>query len=422
MEGLYRKQILANGITAITEEIPHLRSVSLGFWVKTGARYESLVQNGISHFIEHLLFKGTKRYTAAEIAQTIDSVGGALDASTSHEFTCYYASVLDEQLKLALDLLAELVFHPEFDPQELELERQVIFEEIKTTEDTPDDHIHTLLANTLWPDHPLGRSIIGSAKSISDITRTQIIDYFRQCYQPNNIVITAAGNVKHERLINMLDEWQTPIPEKSHSVSHQKPPRFNRQVRSFKKDLEQVHLCIGTKGLPQNHPNRYAAELLNIILGSGNSSRLFQQIREQRGLAYSIYSYFTPYSDTGMGTIYAATNRKSYMEVIELVLKELKILKNEGITQDELERSKNHVKGHLTLSLESSFNRMSTLAKYELYLGCQFCLGEILDCINQVSVCDVNQLANELFDDRYLALVALGSVNDDIFSPAILSR
>jgi predicted Zn-dependent peptidase len=420
MEGLYRKQILDNGIRVVTEEIPHLRSVAIGFWVKTGSRNESLPQNGISHFIEHLLFKGTERYSAVEIAQLIDSVGGYMDASTSQEYTCFYARVLDEQLAPAIELLTELMLHPKFDPQELEVERRVILEEIKATEDTPDDYIHVLLANTIWPDHPLGRSIIGTAKSVAGFSRAQIIDFYHQHYQPANIVVTAAGNIKHERLIELLEHWHFPTSQISANVNHQPIPHFNRQAVGYNKNLEQVHLCVGTRGLPQNHQNYFGVELLNIILGGGNSSRLFQQIREQRGLAYSVYSYFTSFHDTGMGVIYAATSRESYLEVIDLILQQLRCLKEIEIPPDELERSKNHLKGQLMLGLESTFNRMGALAKHEIYFGRQFSLDETLAGINRVSTQDLQQLAAELFDRQYLALIALGNVNAEQLSSNFL--
>lgn len=420
MEGLYRKQILENGTCVITEEIPHLRSAAIGFWVKTGSRHESVSESGISHFIEHLLFKGTKQRGTTEIAQLIDSIGGHVDASTSQEYTCFYARVLDEHIPQVVELLSDLVLNPEFAPRELELERQVILEEIRTTEDVPDDYIHVLLADTLWPDHPLGRSIIGTSQSIVDLSRAQIIDFFNRHYQPTNLIITAAGNIKHAALVGLLEGCYTHKGGTSIGVEHQPPPRFNRQALNINKDLEQVHICVATKGLPQNHQDRYGVELLNTILGGSNSSRLFQQIREQRGLAYSVYSYVNSYHDTGMGAIYAATNRNSYMEVIDLILKQLSHLKQVAVTEDELGRSKTHLKGHLTLGLENTFNRMVSLASHEIYFGRQFDLDEILAGIEQVNVADISRLANELFDGDHLALVALGNLNGEILSPDIL--
>ncbi len=420
MEGFYRKQILDNGTCVITEEIPHLRSAAIGFWVKTGSRHETDSQSGISHFIEHLLFKGTKKRGATEIARQIDSIGGHVDASTSQEYTCFYARVLDEHLPAAVELLSDLVLNPEFAHPELELERRVILEEIKTTEDVPDDYIHVLLADTLWPNHPLGRSIIGNSQSIADLSRAQIINFFNRHYQPANIIITAAGNIKHAALIKLLEDCYTHKGGASVGAKRQTPPRFNRQALNLNKDLEQVHLCVATKGLPQNHRDRYGVELLNTILGGSNSSRLFQQIREQRGLAYSVYSYVNSYHDTGMGAIYAATSRNSYMEVIDLILKQLKHLKQAAVTKDELERSKTHLKVHLTLGLENTFNRMISLASHEIYFGRQFELDEILAGIKRVNVADIKRLANELFDCNYLALVALGNLNGEVLSPDIL--
>ncbi len=420
MEGFYRRQVLANGTTLITAEISHLRSVSIGFWVMTGSRHETPSQNGISHFIEHLLFKGTKNRSPVEIAQLIDSIGGNVDASTSHEYTCFYARVLDEHLALTVELLSDIVLRPEFNPHELELERQVILEEIKTIEDIPDDYIHVLLSNAIWPDHPLGRSIIGAAQNVADFSESQIREFYQQHYQPDNIIISATGNIKHAELIKLLERCYTPAKGIAAKAAYQPAPRFSRQVLSHNKDLEQVHLCIASKGLAQNHRDRYRAELLNVILGGGNSSRLFQQIREQRGLAYSVYSYVNSYYDTGVEAIYAATDPKSAMEVIELILGQLTNLKQVKITAEELARSKNHLKGQLTLGLESTFNRMVALANHEIYFGSQFSLDEILAGIERVSMADINKMANELFDSNYLSLVMLGKLEGGAVSAEIL--
>ncbi len=418
MDGFYRKHILDNGTIVITEEIPHVRSASIGFWVMTGSRHETPAQNGISHFIEHLLFKGTHNRSTVEIAQLIDSIGGNVDASTSHENTCFYARVLDEHLALAVELLSDIVLQLKFDPQELEVERQVILEEIKTIEDTPDDYIHVLLSDAIWPDHPLGRSIIGAAHNVAGFSKSQIIEFYRQHYQPDNIIISATGNIKHAELLELLERWYTPAIRTvaKQPAAKQPAPQFTRQLRSHNRDLEQIHLCIATKGLAQNHRDRYSAELLNVILGGGNSSRLFQQIREQRGLAYNVYSYVNSYCDTGAEAVYAATDPKTALEVIDLILKQLNDLKKVKVTAEELARNKKHLKGQLTLGMENTCNRMVALASHEIYFGRQFSLDEILVGIEQVSSADINKLANELFDSNCLTLVTLGNLESDAIS------
>ncbi len=420
MQGLYNKEVLSNGAVVITEEIPYVRSVAIGFWVKTGSRCETDVQQGMSHFIEHLLFKGTRKYSAADIANKIDSMGGCVDAFTSHEYTCFYARVLDEQLEAALEFLTDLIAYPKFDFHELELERQVIFEEIKTSEDTPDDHISVLLTNTLWPDHPLGKPILGTKDSVAGLGRSQIVDFFNDCYRPSNIIISAAGNIKHGHFIKLLERFYNLPALNCLKLPRQSLPKFNSCTLSVNKELEQVHLCLGTKGLSHTDQSRYGIEMLNVILGGSNSSRLFQEIREIRGLAYSVYSEFVSYHDTGMGLIYAGTSKPSYMEVIELILKQLKRLKEVEVSNEELIRGKNHLKAQVTLGRENTFNRMNAQARDEIYFGRLVSLDEVLSGIDRVSIRQINDLANELFDHKSLALIAMGAVGGESLPSNIL--
>jgi len=419
MEGRYCKQVLENGIRVVTEEIPQVRSVAIGFWIKTGSRYETSQVSGISHFIEHLLFKGTTSRTPQQIAHIIDSVGGQLDAFTSREYTCYFARVLDEHLPLVVELLSDMLLHPEFAAAELEVERQVILEEIKTTEDTPEEHVHDLLITTLWPEHPLGQPVQGRRQSLKAISRSQVVDYFTQYYSPPHIIVAVAGNIKHAQVVELLQKWYNPPPTLRAVSLNQQPPKFNSRVVSYVKDLEQVHLCLGTPGLPQNHADRFGGYILNIILGNGNGSRLFQEIREKRGLAYNVYSYANSFTDTGLYAVYASTSPESYLQVIQLILNELERLKKVEISAEELQRSKNQLKSNLVLSLENTTNRMTALAKNELYFGCHISLDEILAGIEQVSASQIQRLANQLFDNRYLGLIVLGAVKEHPISEVL---
>ena len=365
-ESGYRKTILDEGIRIITEEIPYFKSVSIGIWVITGSRDESLQENGISHFIEHLLFKGTERRTAFEIAKEIDSVGGSLNAFTGREYTCLYAKVLDKNLPLAIDLLSDIFLNPLIDQKDVEKERMVILQEIKMVEDTPDDYIHDLFNRVCWGDHPLGFPILGTSDLVQSFTRDHIYQYYKETYLPNQIVVCAAGNLKHQEVVDLVKEAFGPMPKSGKKRKRVKPlSASTTDIR--RRDLEQVHFCLGTRGLQYNHSLRFASYTLNSILGGGMSSRLFQEIRENRGLAYSVYSYLPAYTDAGLVVVYAGTSEDSLKEVIGLVLKEFNSLKKEPFRNGELETTKEQLKGNLLLSLESSDNMMTRLAKNEIY-------------------------------------------------------
>jgi len=416
----YRKTVLENGIKVITEEIPYLNSVSIGVWVLSGSRDEQPHENGISHFIEHLLFKGTERRTAFDIAKEIDSVGGTLNAFTGREYTCFYAKVLDKNLPLAIDLLSDIFLHPLMDAKDVEKERLVILQEIKMVEDTPDDYIHDLFNQVCWGGHSLGFPIFGTSELVHSFTRDQISRFFKESYPPERIVICAAGNLTHEDVVHRIGDTFGQI-SRSSKVKERVTPQPVSMTNVWKRELEQVHLCLGTRGLQYNHSLRFASYLLNTILGGGMSSRLFQEIRENRGLAYSVYSYLPTYIDTGLVVVYAGTNESSFHEVVELILKEFRRLKTESFKNGELETAKEQLKGNLLLSLESSDNLMTRLAKNEIYFGSYLPIEKILNGIDEVKEKDLRHLASDLFDQRYFCLTVLGPVDGNGLNKDLLN-
>jgi predicted Zn-dependent peptidase len=406
----YQKTVLDNGLRVITEEIPYLRSVSIGVWVITGSRDEQPNENGISHFIEHLLFKGTEKRTAFDIAKEIDSVGGTLNAFTGREYTCFYAKVIDQNLPLAIDLLSDIFLHSLMDPKDVEKERMVILQEIKMVEDTPDDYIHDLFNRVCWGDHPLGFPIYGTSELVQSFRRDHLHQFFKENYPPERIVVCAAGNLKHQRVVDMIEATFGKISKSDKTHGRSKPHPIST-TNVWKRDLEQVHFCLGTRGLQYNHSLRFASYVLNTILGGGMSSRLFQEIRENRGLAYSVYSYLPTYIDSGLVVVYAGTNEDSFQEVIDLVLNEFNHIKKGPLKNGELETAKEQLKGNLLLSMESSDNLMTRLAKNEIYFQSYIPVGMILKGIDEVKEDTVRQLANEIFDERLFCLTVLGPTN-----------
>lgn len=407
---MYRKDTLSNGIRVVSETLPKSRSVSIGVWVKVGSRHEPQELGGVSHFIEHLFFKGTEKRSAKDIAIEMDSIGGEMNAFTSQETTTYYVKVVDEHLPVAIDLLSDILISSRFDPREMEKERKVILEEIKGVEDTPDDYIHELFTSTVWPDNSLGRPILGTRETIKALKHEDLISYIDSYYSPKEIVISVAGNFEHARLVELLNASfgklaRSGVPKKEVT------PRFSHDVAVKKKQLEQVQVCIGCKGLHYTHDDRYAMSALNTVLGNSMSSRLFQEVREQNALAYSIYSYVTSYRDTGLLTVYAGTDPSNVLEVVRLVMKELKKIKEEGITQAEEARVKNQVKGSLVLSLESSNSHMSRIARQEIYFGKYLSIDDIIKGVENVSTGQLKRLANELFSPENTSLTILGPLN-----------
>ena len=388
-----------------------LRSVALGVWMKRGSRHEAAEQNGISHFIEHLLFKGTETRSAQDIALIVDSVGGQMDAFTTKEYTCFYFKVLDEHLDIAVDLLSDIVRHPKFIPDEVEKERKVIYEEIKMVDDTPDELVYDIFSESFWKNHPLGRPIQGTKRSVSRMDLDMLIRFFRDSYQPSNIMITAAGNLDHGRLADAMRRAFEPIKNSTTPIPIAAPGTTGAVVVREKKELGQLHLCLGVPcfGLPPER--RYREYVLNTLLGGTMSSRLFQHIREERGLAYSVFSSVNSFLDSGNLLVYAATSPESGKEVVELILQEFSKLKQGAVGAGELKMAKDHLKGSLMLSLESSSSRMSNLARQEFYYGRQFSVNEILQGIDAVTGEELLDLSREIFDPSSCTLAVLGQTS-----------
>jgi predicted Zn-dependent peptidase len=407
------RDVLDNGLRLITETMPHVRSVTLGVWLTRGSRHESDERGGIAHFVEHMLFKGTGSRTAEDIAQAIDSIGGQLDAFTAKEYASYYIKVLDEHVPLAVDLLADIVRNPAFAADEIEREKKVILEEIKMVEDTPDDLVHELFTQHFWEGHPLGRPILGSRESVEALTRQTLLDYFADAYVASNMVISAAGNLEHGRVRELLERAFGDLSSKGERFTED-PPVVRPQVIVRAKELEQSHLCLGTSGYPQRHSDRYVSYILNTVLGGSMSSRLFQNIREKRGLAYSVFSGLSAYRDAGNITIYAGCANEAVGEVVDLCVEELKGLKRTPVADSELRRAKDHLKGSLMLSLENTASRMSHLARQEIYFDRHFGLDETLAGVEAVSGGDIQRVASDLFSNGSLAATVVGPLAPEL--------
>ncbi len=414
---MFRKIVLDNGIRIVTEKMSCVQSVSIGLWVNIGSRDEEPDEHGMSHFLEHMFFKGTQKRTAKEIALEIDEIGGELNAFTSHETTTFYAKVLDEHISQAVELLSDNFHDSKFDPNEIEKERQVVIEEIKMVEDDPEDLVHDLYAKDVWKGNPLGRPILGTIDTVLGITRKKILHFLKRTYDPREIVISVAGHFNEAALMKLLRSAFGKYTADETSPHPRVPPELNPHFQVKQRKLEQIHLCLGTQGLPQNHPDRYALSVMNTILGGSVSSRLFQEIRERRGLVYSIYSHLSSYQDGGLLTVYAGTSIQNAPKVAGLILKELKKLKEKGIGRDELEKAKNHIKGGVMLNMESTSSRMSKLAKDEIYSGRHLPLKEIVGEIDKVSVTQVMDLTHVLFNAKGLSLTALGKIDPAALLP-----
>jgi len=411
------KETLPNGLTLVTETMPQVRSAAIGVWVKRGSRHERPAESGLSHFIEHMVFKGTTTRSAERIASEVDSIGGHMDAFTAKEYASFHLKVLDEHLPLAAEILADIVMNPLFDPKEIAKERKVIFEEINMVEDTPDDLVVERLTAAFWPDHPLGRPILGTKRSLASFQHDEIERFFRDVYRGSNLIIAVAGHVEHARVAQLVSQHFGAIPAGGAGSATHAPRPTSKIVCRSKKELEQVHLCIGTPGYPQTHERRYAAYVLNTILGGSLSSRLFQNIREKRGLVYAIASATSSYSDAGSLTIYAGTGRESLDEVLALTVAEMRRLKAEHLPETDLRRAKEHLKGSLVLALESTSARMNNIARQEIYFGRQFGLDEILNAVEAVDGETVQRVAAELFGGE-IALSVLGSLGSYRPKPA----
>ena len=404
------RDVLGNGLRILTERMTQVRSVSIGVWLTRGSRHESADQSGIAHFVEHMLFKGTAARTAEDIAQAIDSIGGQLDAFTAKEYASYYIKVLDEHLPLAMDILADIVRNPAFSDEDIEREKKVVVEEIKMVEDTPDDLVHELFTQGFWENHPLGRPILGTRETVESFDATVLRNYFRQAYTAQNLIVSAVGNLEHDRVRALVDDKFGSLVADGEPFGEQAPSVVPK-VLIRNKELEQSHICVGVSSYPQNHDDRYASYLLNTLLGGSMSSRLFQNVREKRGLAYAVFSGLSAYRDAGSFTVYAGCSNDAVEQVIDLVVEELRGVKQAPVPVAELQRAKDHLKGSLMLSLENTASRMSHLARQEIYFDRQFGLDETLQGIERVTDVDVQRVAADLFRDGSLSATVLGNVN-----------
>jgi predicted Zn-dependent peptidase len=400
---------LPNGIRVVSEwmEVP---SVTVGVWVENGSRHERRDQAGISHFLEHLLFKGTDSRSAARIAEEIDSVGGVLNAFTGKECTCYYARVLADNFDLAADLLSDIVLRSVFDPAEIDRERGVVLQEISQGEDTPDEFIHDVFNLHYWRDHPLSFPICGTSDTVSSFRREDFVEFVHDRYRPDRMVVAVAGNLRHDEVVEWVGRDFGALSGCSRPIAEE-PPDPHRGLFAVEKALEQVHLCLGTPGIPQASSERYAGHLLNTALGGGMSSRLFQEIRERRGRAYSVFSFLSCYRDTGYLGVYAGTSEEWVEEVLELVTRELGKIAREGLEAEELQRSKNQLKGGMLLGLETSDSRMTRLAKNEIYLGRHFSIDEVAKRIDDTTNDEVVGFAERLTRAESTGLAVLGKVD-----------
>ena len=407
------REVLDTGLRLITESMPQVLSVTICVWLTRGSRHESEEQGGIAHFVEHMLFKGTDSRSAEDIAQAIDSIGGQLDAFTAKEYAGYYIKVLDEHLPLAVDLLSDIVMHPAFVEEEVGREKKVILEEIKMVEDTPDDLVHELFTQHFWEGHPLGRPILGSKESVEAFTGRSLREDFGHAYVAPNMIVSAAGNLEHASVRDLVGRAFATLAKNGESI-HQRPPTVKPSVLLRTKELEQSHICLGTNSYQQNHEDRYVSYILNSVLGGSMSSRLFQNVRDKRGLAYSVFSGMSAYRDAGNMTIYAGCAADAVEEVIDLSVEELRGLKRTPVPDDELKRAKDHLKGSLMLSLENTASRMSHLARQEIYFDRHFSLDETLAGVQRVTAADIQRVARDLLSNGSLAVTVLGPKTPDL--------
>ncbi len=407
----YRKTTLDNGVRIVTEEIPFLQSVSLGIWVRSGSRFEQPAVNGICHFIEHMLFKGTERRSAFTIAKEIDSVGGVLNAFTSKELTAFYCRILSENLELAIDLLSDIFLNASFPEEEIEREKQVICQEIHQMEDNPEDLVHEILGIRFWRDDPLGQPILGTIPSIVKLDRDTIVGFKRNYYTPEETVVCAAGNIEHNRFVDLVEKQMCGFPRGSAQV-RTTAAKTDSSANVVERDLEQVHVCLAAVGPSAVDESRHAAYILNTVLGGGMSSKLFQEVREKRGLAYSVYSYLSSFSDTGIFGIYAGCDPERLEELMQIMGKETLEL-SENITDEDIVTAKSQIRGNIILAMESTESRMNRLAKGEFYFGRHIPLDEIISSLENVTRNDLHATGEQVINSGRFTVVALGPVSPD---------
>ena len=406
------KTILENGIRIVSKKMPHARSVSMGVWVNVGARDESQLESGLSHFIEHMIFKGTRKRSAFQIAKEFDAIGGHTNAFTAMETTCYHARVMDTHTETMVEILSDVFINSVFDPAEIDKERPVILQELGMVEDSPEEYVHVLSSYNFWGENPLGRSILGTPQNIIQFDDQMIKKFFHRLYQPDRIVISAAGKLDHNRLVDLVrPAFETIKP--GNGFPQRTTPQACSVVDLTHRELEQMHICLSAKGLSITDPRRYTFSLLNTILGGNMSSRLFQEVREKRGLAYSVYSFISSHGDTGMFGIYVGVAPNRAIETTQLVIDEICRLRKEPVESSELEGAIEYTKGGLLLASESIDNQMVRSAQNEIHFGCEIPLQEIVEKVEAVSREDILELANELFDPHQMTLTLLGPVHSD---------
>lgn len=410
---MYQKSVLTNGLKVVTEELPYFHAVAVGVWLNVGSRDEGGAENGLSHFLEHMAFKGTVSRSALELAREIDQLGGSCNAFTSKEQTCFHGKVLGQQLPRLVDLLSDLILNPLYEAEDLERERQVILEEICAQEDNPEDQVQVLFARNFWGNQAFGRPILGEADHISRVTREQLLAYRQATYRPEDTVVAAAGRVQHQELVDLVGSYLKDFSN-GNPVRPRDPVATYPGVHRFPRDLEQVHLCLGTRGPAAGDQRRYAATLLQLVLGGNMSSRLFQVVREQLGLVYSIYSFLSFFSDTGLLGIAAGVSPKNLEPLLEAVCRELKKLKDEPVGAPELKSAQEYLRGAIYLAAEDCEHRMMRLAKNELHFGHFISLEEIIAGLTAVTPEEIRELARELLQPEQWALTLLGTVNHEI--------
>ncbi len=417
----YSRTVLDNGLRVVTESMPYLKSVTIGIWIDVGSRDETARENGISHFIEHMCFKGTKRRSPVEIAQSLETLGGTLNAFTSREHTCYYCRILDEHFDLGFDVLSDIVGHSVFDKTEMEREKEVICEEIKDVQDTPADLVHDYFARTVWDPHPLGQSIMGNAEGIKQLQRKDILNFISRHYTADRIVVAAAGAVDHDHLVDLVQaQLQVATPRKG---SNHKTPTYDAGKRVvFNRKLQQTHICLGFPSFPFSDKRRMAMLILNTILGSGMGSRLFQSVREKRGLVYTIYSYQDFYRDTGLYGLYLGTDAAKAREALDVIMEELAAVKSNSLTEEEIDRAKSQLKGNLMLALEGSYSRMNRLARHELFLNKFVSLDQTAKEIDAVTIDKVRDVAADTFRNDAMTMVAMGPVKKSLVNEVDWSK
>ena len=417
---LYRKTVLDNGIRIVSEEIDHVRSVSIGIWVQCGSRHEDRETNGMAHFIEHMLFKGTQSRSAFDIAAAIDSVGGVMNAFTGKELTSFYIKIPDYHLDMAIDLLADIFRNSVFDPDEISKEKSVVLQEIHMLDDSPDDYIHDFFEEKFWKDHPLGYHVLGTRERVEQFDRNAILSFLNARYRGQNLVLTAAGRLKHEHLVERVSRSLGSVPKEAvrNGLSS---PSASGGITVLDKDLEQVHIVLGCPAPSSLSPRRYASFVMNAVLGGSMSSRLFQEIRERRGLAYAVHSYLTPYTDVGMLGIYAGTSEANVREVVGVILDELMRLTRDPLSDRELQSAQELIKGNFLLSMESTDNRMTRLAKNEIIFSKDIPAEEVMAGIDGVSAEEIRALAGEIFNPSVIGLAAIGRISEQELALSVLN-